>query len=269
MLRICILASLTVGLAARGASADETADAPAGQLAAQRGMQSPAGMLSARILLDLNLSADHALEPIAISPDIYYGVTDRFQIGLRHQTALGWQVPASAGPALCFNGTDTLCPHVYNNVGFDAMYGLVTGKVDLSLDTTLFFDSIDPFYASIALGVTGKAHFASSVALLFDPKFAIAVNDRDKHDDAFYMPVELELQVARGTTLRLLTALYAQLSSFGDSYRIPLGFGVTQNINQHFDLGLRFSFDNLLGNQPMMVGRADERSLALLFNVRS
>ena len=269
MLRIYILSSLALGVSARATFADDTVDAPAGQLAAQRGMQSPAGMLSARILLDLNLSANHAGEPIAISPDIYYGVTDRFQIGIRHQTELGWQVPASAGPAICFNGSGALCPHLYNNVGFDAMYGLLAGKLDLSLDTTLFFDSIDPFYASIALGVTGKAHLARSVALLFDPKLAIEVADRDKHDDAFYMPIELELQVARGTTLRLLSAFYVQVSNFSDTYRIPLGIGVTQNINQHFDLGLRFSFDNLLGNQPMMVGRADERSLALLFNVRS
>lgn len=232
-------------------------------------MQSPAGMLSARILLDFNLSASHAFEPVTLSPDIYYGVTDRFQIGLRHQGELGWQVPASAGPALCLTGSDHGCLHIYNNVGFDATYGLLTGGVDLSLDTTLFFDSIDPFFASVALGFTGKAHVGRSVALLFDPKIAIEVADRDKHDDVFYLPIELELQVGRGTTLRLLSGLYGGISAFGDTYVIPVGFGVTQNINAHFDLGVRFSFDNLLGNHPMMVGAADARSLALLVNLRT
>ncbi len=269
MLRARLVSSIALCLATSAAWADDTVTAPAGQLATQRGMQSPAGMLSARILLDVNLSADHAFEPVALSPDIYYGVTDRFQIGLRHQGALGWQVPALAAPSLCFTGSDHGCPHPYNNLGLDATYGLVAGKVDLSLDTTLFFDSLDPFYASAGLGFIGKAHLAPTVAFVFAPTVAIALNDRDKHDDAIYVPIELELQVGRGTTLRVLSALYGELSSFGDTYRIPFGLGVTQNINAHVDLGLRFSFDNLLGHEPPMIGAADERSLAILVNLRS
>ena len=53
------------------------------------------------------------------------------------------------------------------------------------------------------------------------------------------------------------------LTTFGDSYEIPVGFGVLQNLTRHFDLGLRFSFDNLLGHDTPNLGRADTRSLAL------
>lgn len=40
------------------------------------------------------------------------------------------------------------------------------------------------------------------------------------------------------------------------------------NVSEHVDLGLRFSFDNLLGEAPAGVGRADQRSLALLVSFR-
>jgi hypothetical protein len=35
-------------------------------------------------------------------------------------------------------------------------------------------------------------------------------------------------------------------------------------VNSFLDLGLRFSFDNLLGAQPMGVSRTDQRSIGLL-----
>ena len=60
-----------------------------------------------------------------------------------------------------------------------------------------------------------------------------------------------------------------QLSALGDTYRVPVGVGVVGNLTPHVDLGLRFSFDNLLGHMPMGVARADERSLALLLTIRS
>jgi len=55
----------------------------------------------------------------------------------------------------------------------------------------------------------------------------------------------------------------------GDTYRVPLGLGVVANLTRHLDLGLRFSFDNLLGHQATGESRADERSIGLLLIVRS
>jgi hypothetical protein len=49
---------------------------------------------------------------------------------------------------------------------------------------------------------------------------------------------------------------------------VPVGAGIVQNISEHFDLGLRFSFDNLLGHQVDGVSRADARSLAALLILR-
>ncbi len=47
-----------------------------------------------------------------------------------------------------------------------------------------------------------------------------------------------------------------------------VGLGLVGNINESFDLGLRFSFDNLLGKESAGVSRTDERSIGLLGIIR-
>lgn len=270
--RIC-LASCALAALATPALADDddvapVSDAPDGQYSVRRGLQSPAGMISARVLLDINLAADRGGEPISLAPDIFFGVTDRFQIGVVHQGPKGWQTPP--GPGLCLTGEDGGCPDgVYDNIGLDVMYGLAFEQLHMSLHSSVFVPTFDPFESNLALGVAAKAHLSPHAAVFLDPKIAIALTDRDIQDDAFYMPVEIAYQVGAQTTFKLLTGLFGGLSRFGDTYEIPVGIGVVRNLNEHFDLGARFSFDNLLGAQPEGVGRGDERSLAILVNIRS
>jgi hypothetical protein len=264
----CVLGSLAVP-----AYADDAEDvppvsrAPDGQYAVMRGVQGPAGMLSARILLDINLSADLAGKPISLAPDLYYSATDKLQFGLLHEGPMGWQ--ARPGLGLCLTGKSNGCPDIYNNVGLDVMYGVAFGDFHMSTHTSLFVSDFDPWTMSLALGAATKLHLGTRFALLLDPKIAIALTERDTNDDAIYIPLELQLQAGASTTLKLLTGLSGGLSAFGDTYEVPLGVGLLQNLTRHFDLGVRFSFDNLLGHEAAGIGRADARSLALLVNVRS
>jgi hypothetical protein len=264
----CLLGSVAASASAQGD--DEVplvTSAPDGQYAVMRGVQGPAGKVSARVLLDINVSDDNEGQPISLAPDLYYSVSEALQLGLVHQGPMGWQ--ARPGLGLCLTGKNNGCPRVYDNVGFDLMYGLAFGRAQLSAHGSLFVDSFDPAATSLALGVAGKAHVNDLLAVVFDPKVAITLNDRDTHDDALYVPVELEYQAGALTTLKLLSGLSGKLSSFGDTYQVPVGVGVVRNLNAHFDLGGRLSFDNLLGQEPRGVSRADTRSLALLLNIRS
>ncbi|TMQ18592.1 MAG: hypothetical protein E6J90_10105 [Deltaproteobacteria bacterium] len=268
--RACLIGCVLASLASVAQADDEDAAAsraPDGQYAVMRGVQGPAGMFAARLLLGFNVSAGKAGDPISFAPDLYYSVTDTLQLGLVHDGPMGWQ--SRPGLGFCLTGQDHGCPHVYDNVGFDAMYGVSVGAVRLSTHTSLFLSHFSPVTMSLALGVMGKARLGSNVALLLDPKIAIELTERDTIDDALYVPLELQFQVGASTTLKLLTGLSAGLSTFADSYEIPVGIGLLQNLTRHLDIGLRFSFDNLLGHEPMGVGRADSRSLALLFNARS
>ena len=256
-----------------GGDVPPVSHAPMGEVAVRRGVQGPAGLFTARIHLLVNASKNEFGKPTSLAPDFYYSLTDSVQIGLLHTLPMGWQTLPGAG--LCLTGSDKGCATVYNNVGFDFMYGLFYGDVHLSFHSSLFLlRAPDPLPAGVmwTVGLSGKLHFTDAVALLFDPQIGISLKDRDAYKDMLYVPLELQLQASRAVALKLLSGVTGQLSSLGDTYQVPVGLGVVANLTPNLDLGLRFSFDNLLGKVPAVppgLSRTDLRSLGLLLTIRS
>jgi hypothetical protein len=243
-------------------------DAPAGADSVMRGVQGPAGQMSARVMLSVNLSSNLFGKPISLAPDFFYSFTDKLQLGIVHDGPMRWQ--SRPGLGLCLTGKDSGCPHVYDNVGADLMYGLAFGSpLHLSAHGSFYVTSFDASTTMLAVGAAGKAHFNDDLSLFFDPQVGIVLSKRDTADDTLFVPLELQLQVSPASTLKLLSGLSAGFSAFGDTLQVPVGLGVVHSLSEHFDLGARFSFDNLLGHQATGVGRADERSLAVLLLVRS
>ena len=168
--------------------------------------------------------------------------------------------------SLCLTGTgDGGCRKVYDNVGFDFLYGLLFGDFHLSLHSSLFLYRIsDPTWVMWTVGLAGKFHFTDAVALFFDPQVGVALSSRDDNKDLLFVPLELQFQATTAVSVKVLSGVTGQLSSLGDTARVPLGLGVVGNLNATVDLGLRFSFDNLLGHQLPGVDRTDQRSIGLL-----
>jgi hypothetical protein len=279
--------TLVVGLLASGsASAREVigprrdvppvSGAPMGMYAVKRGVQGPEGLFNVRLLLHVNASEGAFGKPVSLAPDLFYAVTDSLSLGLLHNLPMGILTRASGapllagGPGLCLTGKSNGCPHVYDNLGFDVLYGLAFGDFHFSLHGSFFVLSFsDPNPLMLTLGAAAKFHFSDDVALFLDPQFGIAVNHRDRNKDRLFLPIQLQFQLVRTTALDLLTGVTGQLSAFGDTNEIPLGLALVYNINPHWDIGAKFAFDNLLGHQPPGVSRTDWRSLALIVNIRS
>jgi hypothetical protein len=243
--------------------------APMGKLAVRRGVQGPAGLLTLRLNLLVNASKGTFGKPTSLAPDVFYAVSDTVQIGVVHTGPMGWQT--LPGVSLCLTGTGTGgCSRVYNNVGLDFMYGLLFGDFHLSLHSTLYLYRIaDPTWVMWTVGLSGKFHFTDTVALFFDPQVGIALTNRDDNEEMLFVPLELQFQVASAVSLKLLSGVTGELSALGDTVRVPLGLGIVGNVNAYLDVGLRFSFDNLLGQQPANVSRTDQRSLGLLVAFRT
>lgn len=244
--------------------------APMGMDSAKRGIQGPEGLLSVRTLLHVNASKGFFAKPISLAPDLFYAVTDSLELGLLHNAPMGILTTASSHPGLCLTGKTNGCPKVYDNIGFDALYGIAFGDFHLSLHSSFFVISFsDPTPLMLTLGAAAKFHFSEDVALFVDPQFGIGLNNRNLNKDQLFLPIELQFQVVPTVAIDLLTGITGPLSHFGDFYRIPLGLAVVFNLNPHVDLGLKFAFDNLLGKIPMGGSRTDARSLALIVNIRS
>jgi hypothetical protein len=247
-----------------GGDVPPVSGAPMGKVAVRRGVQGPAGLFTLRLNLLVNASAGTFGKPTSLAPDIYYAVSDTVQIGLIHTGPMGWQT--LPGGSLCLTGDGTGgCPEVYNNVGFDFMYGLLFGDFHLSLHSSLFLYRIsDPTWVMWTVGLAGKLHFTDAVALFFDPQVGFALTNRDVYNEMLFLPIELQFQATSAVSVKLLSGLTGELAALGDTVRAPLGLGIVANVSTSVDLGLRFSFDNLLGHQPMGASRTDQRSLGLL-----
>jgi hypothetical protein len=254
-----------------GGDVPPVVDARSGLFAARRGVQGPAGLLHSRILLHINTSKDLVGKPISLAPDFYYGVTDSLQLGLLHNLPMGWLTRPGAGICLTDVGTAPgQCPRRYNNVGFDLLYGLLFGDVNLSLHSSLYLMPVsDPTWTMLTLGLAGKIHFSRDVALFFDPQIGLALNHRDDGaENQFYLPADLQFQLSPSVVLKILSGSTGPVSGFGDSYQVPVGLGLIGNVNSSIDLGLRFAFDNLLGKLPEGASRTETSSLSLLMHIR-
>jgi hypothetical protein len=215
----------------------------------------------------VNASQDSFGKPTSLAPDLFYSITDNVQIGLLHTGPMGWQTLPGFG--LCLTGTPS-CPKVYDNVGFDFMYGLLYGDFHLSLHSSLFLLPIsDPTGVMWTIGLTGKFHFTDAVALFFDPQVGVMLAHRDMYKERLFIPIELQFQATGAVSLKVLSGVTGQLSELGDTYQVPLGLGVVANVNSHVDVGLRFSFDNLLGHVDAGISRTDVRSIGLLLTLRT
>jgi hypothetical protein len=241
---------------------------PMGKVAVRRGVQGPAGLFTARVLLLVNASKDNFGKPTSLAPDLYYSVSDTVQIGLLHTGPMGWQ--SLPGVGLCLTGTANGCPRVYNNVGFDFMYGLLYGDFHLSQHSSLFVLPIsDPTGVMWTIGLAGKFHFSDVVALYFDPQVGVMLAHRDMYKEQLFIPIELQFQATAAVSFKVLSGVSGQLSELGDTYEIPLGVGLIGNVNSNVDLGVRFSFDNLLGHVAAGTSRTDLRSIGLLLTLRT
>jgi hypothetical protein len=239
-----------------------------GKVAVRRGVQGPAGLFTARLNLLVNADKGSFGKPTSLAPDLFYAISDTVQIGLLHTGPMGWQ--SRPGFGLCLTGKSNGCPKVYDNVGFDLMYGLLFGDFHLSLHSSLYLLPIsDPTGVMWTLGLSGKFHFSNLVALYFDPQVGVMLSRRDIYKDQLFIPLELQFQATPAVALKVLSGLMGQLSNLGDTNQVPLGLGLVGNVNSNVDIGLRLSFDNLLGHQTPGTSRTDIRSIGLLLTIRT
>jgi hypothetical protein len=97
----------------------------------------------------------------------------------------------------------------------------------------------------------------------------VMLSHRDRYKEQLFIPLELQFQVGAAASLKVLSGVSGRLSNLGDTYQVPLGLGLVGNVSSNVDLGLRFSFDNLLGHAFPGVARAEARSIVLLLTLRN
>lgn len=234
----------------------------------------PKGKISVHVGLALGLSKDNAGKPISITPDVFYGVAPKLEVGVAHSGyALDGFWGDSAllgivGTGVCVSGDDmgAGCAKVYNGpVGLLARYSLMEGSIDLAADGGIVVRSLDPdMLLGVKVGVRGRKMINDKMAIGFAPSVTVGLNSRDGNGDFIAIPVDIHYAVSPKLMAGLQTGVEGDLDGFGDNYALPIGVGGVFMLNDKMAVGGAFILHRVVGGLEGP-GAADLRSLAVFF----
>jgi hypothetical protein len=212
--------------------------------------------------LGINMSKDAVGKPIFVAPDLYFGINDKFTVGLTHQVGV------------CLSGADDGCAKGYNDLGLEAQYSLMrAGNLQAMGHASLLISSLtDPTVAGLELGLLARIK-AGKVAVRFDPSLYLGAIGRDElfplqgfnvgPKEYFRLPIDLQYQLNFQTMVYLTSGFDGPLDGFGDAMRIPVGLGAVFAINNRIDLGAEFKFLDAFGQTETFDARLFFARLAL------
>lgn len=266
------------GAGATAALAQSTDDTGA---AAPPSMITPQGKIKVDVSIGVGLSKDNSGKPIAIAPDIFYGVMPKLEVGLAHSgyaldgfwgdtTLLG-----IVGTGVCVSGDDGGCASVYNGpVAVLGRYALIeddtmaiaadVGPEIRALDSNGSADGGD-MLLGFKVGIRGHKQFGK-VGVGFAPSINLGLNQRDGNGDFLAVPVEAMFMVNDKLGVGLQTGIEGDLDQFGDNFALPIALGGMYGVNENISAGAAFVLHRVTGGTPEGVtgpDAADLRSLQL------
>lgn len=228
----------------------------------------PARRLYAQAMLEIELSSGAAFDPVSLAPDLYYGVTSDFTVGLVHSFAARTGLIGGSGQSLCLGDA---CDGAYNSLGVDARYQVVSGQVGVAADFGMYVNDFDPFRVALKLGVAGRYRPspASKLAVDFAPSLFIGITQREPqafgssgNKEVFSAAVTGLYEVIPRLTALVQTGLVVPFEAAGDNYFIPLSLGASYAVNRQISAQGALSFLHLAGGGSLQTG-ADARSFTI------
>jgi hypothetical protein len=226
----------------------------------------PGKRLYARASIEINLSSGSAFDPFSIAPDVFYGVTPDFTVGLVHSSVAGTGFIGGVGSSLCFGGCD-----VYNGLGFDGRYHLKGGNLAVAGNFGLYVGALDPFQLAVKLGAVGRYRPSpsSKLAVDFAPSLFIGVTEREPavmgaegNKEVLVIPATVLYTAAPRIVAMVQTGLILPFASAGDLYSVPLSIGGSYQVNKQISVEAAFTLLALLGGELRATG-FDGRSFTI------
>ena len=205
----------------------------------------PKGMLEIRgDTVRMNLSKGEALEPISLSPDVFFGIKERWTVGITHDTGI------------CLTGSAGGCPKTYDDVGVEIQFGLM-GRGSLQLAATGGASAssfADPLVAGLDFGFLTRIR-AGKFALISHPRIYVGIAKRGTKGDIAEIPIDLHYQVHPQTVVTIETGFTGTLDDLSGDNQIPVGLAALFAVNEKIDFGLALRLTNLAGSDGGIDGR--------------
>ncbi len=272
---LSLLSAAGLALAGSGAALAQEHDQPAGHGGGayptsliERPLELPKGMLELRanVLASLSKGFDGLggetiggpFKPTFLGLGAAYGVDGHLQVGVSTN-------------GFCLTGTSGGCDKVFDDVAFEAAYGVIHQKgLELSLQGGVQFARFDNTEVALGLGVDLKVT-SGQFAIRAGPKLQFGLTQRDGLNREFLqIPLIFVFQADQHLALEAGVALNLGLDppdgvGFGNWLGIPVQVGALYAVDKRLDVAATFGFFNLLGKESVVYGRSgiDDRFLQI------
>lgn len=212
------------------------------------------GQLEAQLVLEVNLQLALEGSPTSLAPDAWYGLTDRFTVGVTHSNATLDRIDASA--SICIVHLANVCDRYYRGSAIEARWSWRTGRLAIAPRARLLVRDVDPVKPALALGALVR-WTRGRFALESDPYIRTGLANTDLGNRAFLM---VPLYILVQPTCRWLVGVHlgweSDLAVARDGSHGPLGLIVKARATQNLDLTLHGGFTSLVGVQNNIKQRA-------------
>lgn len=253
-----------------GDMAATTSETPApatddGAAAEGYSMITPKGKLRVDVSLNVNMSKELVAKPINITPDVWYGVAPKLEVGLAHSSygLTGFWGTDALGGGVCFTGEENGCAKLYNGpIGVLARYALVEGDLTVAADGGLVIGSLDPMELSLKAGVRGVKKM-DKLMIGFAPFIALGLTERDAGNKEYLgVPVDVNYIVNDKLGVGVQTGIHGPLDGFGDAFFVPVALSGMYQVNESITAGAAFTLLRVAGGLEGP-GAADFRGLSV------
>lgn len=258
MRTLLVVLAVAAASAATRAAAEDLGDAEDAIIA--RPLVLARGELEARLVLDAGLPRSEIGRPLSISPDVWYGVTERLTIGLIHSAAAVDVVDARA--SFCLRGDFTTCDRAYRGSGLDARWLWRDGPLSVAPRARLLLREVDPIKPAIAIGALARWS-RGAFAVTSDPYLRLGIANRNRGNRAaLVVPIWLAAQPFARATIALHTGWDGELATWRDGWHVPFALEAVVRVTAHLDIGFSAGFPQLIGPQNTEKERAMTLSVA-------
>jgi hypothetical protein len=231
---------------------------------ALRSVTMSAAQLEIIVPVVINATSNEIAKPISIPLDVYYGVSDRLTLGLTHSGgSIQGVEPYDLDLGLCVTGQDG-CERTYDNVGFDALFRLVSGLVQVAAHGGVELRSIADGALGVRAGVLIKAPLGLDLAILIDPRIIIGLTGLAPGERRHGLTLPFAVQYLTDAGIRLAAMSGIEITSVAESYTGYVGGLAAVSVNEKIEAFASFTFNNLFGQNADFKRRA----LVLGFNIR-
>lgn len=205
------------------------------------------GVIEARLTLEYSLYERMVGKPLALAPDIWFGLTEQLTIGLIHSSQSVDRIGARS--TFCLRKSDLLCDAAYQGSGLDVRYRLRDAPLAVAPRMRLLVRDVDPWKPAVTFGALARwSHGRFSITT--DPylRFGLANTDQGNRA-AFVLPVWFGVQPTCRWLVEIHTGADGDLAVLEDGWHMPFGLVVTARATPMIDIALEAGFSQIYGKQ--------------------